>query len=98
MSINLYKGVSNDVSDDIHRATLYEKRHILLHGYVWPFIILYAVWAHFLINVYGIENSSEIWLIISIVCIILSQILACLFCHWFIGLRSFLNYSKVCAI
>ena len=96
MTVTHYTGISYDISDEIRRVTLYNQRHILLYGYMWPFIILYAIWAHFLINVYGIDNSSEIRLIISIVCIVLGQILAWLFCHWFIRIRSFFNYSKVC--
>ena len=91
-----HKNDVHDISNEIHSITLLERRHILLHIYSWPSIILYSIWTHFLINVIGISNLNEsVLLIASLICIGILQIFSCLFCHWFITFRSLMNYSKV---
>ncbi|XP_047740835.1 endoplasmic reticulum transmembrane helix translocase [Hyalella azteca] len=83
---------SND--ELIDSVGLYIPRPLLLHGYIFPFIFLYSVWAWFWIFVYGISDHFEAGLIIfsGIACV---QILTCLFCHWSVHVRCLLTCRKV---
>ncbi|XP_070531690.1 endoplasmic reticulum transmembrane helix translocase-like [Ptychodera flava] len=74
------------MNEEIQSVSLYNPRHILLHGYVFPFIILYTLWLYFWFVVYGVTEYFEAG-VIAVVAIGLVQILVCLFCHWSVHVK-----------
>lgn len=82
------------LSDEVSGIELYKGSPFYVHGYVAPFILLYAIYFPIWIFVYGIFNYFEIG------CIILAafgtiQILVCLACHWSVHIRAKLTASRV---
>lgn len=85
---------SRKLNDEIEQISLHNVRPLLFHGYVAPFIVLYAVWLYMWTVVYGIGDYFEPGLIVLAI-IGLLQILSCLFCLWFVEVRCFLTCSRV---
>lgn len=75
-------------------VTLYKPRNVLLHGYIGPFIILYVSWLYLWVSVYGVQEYYEAGLIVFSFIGFL-QILACLFCHWSVNIKSLFCCNKV---
>ena len=74
------------ISDEIVDISLYNLRPIYLHGYVAPFILIYAAWLYVWTVVFGVDEYYEAGFIALAIVGIL-QILTCLFCHWFVSVR-----------
>lgn len=84
---------SNCIDDLVQSVGLYVPRPLLLHGYIFPFVLLYSVWAWAWAWVYGWEEYFEAGLIVlaGIGCL---QVLTCLFCHWSVHVRCLLTCRK----
>ena len=82
------------LTDEIEYIKLYQKRQLLFHGYVAPFIILYGIAFYTWIFVYGVKDHVEIG---CIACAVIGvvQVLTCLFCHWSVHVRCALTCSAV---
>ena len=82
------------LNEEIQQLSLYNLRPIVLHGYVAPFLVLYTGWLYVWMAIYGVEDYYEAGLI-ALAIIGLLQILTCLFCHWFVDVRTLLTCTKV---
>ncbi|XP_060590702.1 endoplasmic reticulum transmembrane helix translocase-like isoform X1 [Ruditapes philippinarum] len=84
---------SSALNDEIQYVAYYNIRHILLHGYVGPFITIYIAWFYNWTLVYGLEEYFEAGLIV-LAGIGLIQILTSLFCLWSVDFRCVFTSSK----
>ncbi|XP_059170131.1 endoplasmic reticulum transmembrane helix translocase-like [Physella acuta] len=82
------------LSEEIQRLSFYNLRPLILHGYVFPFLFVYATWAYVWTSIYGLEDYFEGGLI-ALAGIGLLQILTSLFCLWSVHVRCALTCSKV---
>ncbi|KAH9507578.1 hypothetical protein Btru_051511 [Bulinus truncatus] len=82
------------LTEEIQRLSYYNLRPLFLHGYVFPFIFIYAAWAYVWTYIYGIDGYFEGGLI-ALAGIGLLQILTCLFCLWSVHVRCALTCSEV---
>ncbi|WAR31484.1 AT131-like protein [Mya arenaria] len=82
------------LNEEIQYVSYYNFRPTLFHGYVGPFVIIYAIWLYVLTAVYGLEDYFEAGLIALAVIGVL-QILVSLFCLWSVHIRCILTCSKV---
>ncbi|XP_005097645.1 manganese-transporting ATPase 13A1 [Aplysia californica] len=82
------------LNEEIHRLAFYNLRPVLLHGYVFPFLFIYSIWAYIWTVLYGIEDYFEGGLI-AFAAIGLLQILTALFCLWSVHVRCALTCGKV---
>lgn len=82
---------------DIASVELYNPKPLVWHATIYPFVILYAVWFGYWCNVLGFTEYLELGLIGTAV-IGVSQILACLSCHWSVAFRCWATCSKVYVI
>jgi len=83
------------LSDDIRSTSLYNSRHVLTHGYILPFIVLYVAWLYVSIAVLELPIEAAL---IGVAVIGILQVLACLFCHWFVQVRCLMTCTKVCRL
>ncbi|XP_078604347.1 endoplasmic reticulum transmembrane helix translocase-like isoform X9 [Branchiostoma floridae x Branchiostoma japonicum] len=74
------------IDDLVQRVSLYNLRPFLLHLYVAPFLVIYAVWLYVWLGFYGVGEYFEAGLI-ALAVIGIVQILSCLFCHWSVHVR-----------
>ena len=83
-----------NLSEDVREITLYRPLPVYLHGYVVPFLALYAAvllgWGQF----YGLEENWEA-LLISLAAVALLNVLVVLSCVWSVHFRAFLTCKKV---
>lgn len=86
--------MNNYLSEEIVEATLYNQRHVILHGYVLPFLVLYPGWMYLWTVHLGIEEYTEAGFI-GLAVVGLVQVLSCLFCHWFVQVKCFATCSRV---
>ena len=82
------------ISDEVQYIELYKYLPWFLHGYVTPFIFLYAFIFLIWIFVYGFFVYVEMGCIVVAVCGIF-QVLVCLACHWSIHAAAWLTCKKV---
>jgi len=82
------------VNDEIESVSLFTLRPLLLHGYVLPFVFLYAGWLYVWLAVFGSSDYLEAGCI-GFVVIVLLQVVCSLLCHWFISVRCFLTCNRV---
>lgn len=82
------------LSEDVQSIQLYRPRHVVLHWYCAPFILLYGAWLYVWLGVYGLSDSFEAALI-SGVAIALTQVLVVLFCFWSVDVRCHATCSQV---
>ncbi|CAL1549180.1 unnamed protein product, partial [Lymnaea stagnalis] len=82
------------LTEEIQRLSFYNLRPLLLHGYVFPFLFIYAAWAYVWTTVYGIDDYFEGGLI-ALAGVGLLQILTSLFCLWSVHVRCALTCSNV---
>ena len=78
----------------VNKISLYIDRHWLLHAYVLPFFVIYAIWtqAWLFSDFYG--HSVEAGLIFLAV-VFLLQVLMALACHWSVHVMALVTCSKV---
>lgn len=82
------------IDDLVQSVTLYNPRKPIFHGYVLPFLILYAAVVYVWLTVFGYEEHFELgWIALAIVALL--QILTLLFCHWFVSFNCLLTANKV---
>ena len=82
------------VSEDVQSLSYYNPLHTLLHGYVWPFLIIYLLEVYAWLVVYGISDYFEAGCIV-IAATAAVQVVTCLFCVWSIHVRCLLTCRKV---
>ncbi|VDD77022.1 unnamed protein product [Mesocestoides corti] len=83
-----------ELAPDIDSVNLYREKHILLHGYMWPFVALYSIWFGYWFGTLGASEYLELGLIgVAVIGVI--QILTALFCFWFVPVRCLLMFRKV---
>uniref|UniRef100_A0A5K3FND9 Cation-transporting ATPase n=1 Tax=Mesocestoides corti TaxID=53468 RepID=A0A5K3FND9_MESCO len=84
---------SGRLAPDIDSVNLYREKHILLHGYMWPFVALYSIWFGYWFGTLGASEYLELGLIgVAVIGVI--QILTALFCFWFVPVRCLLMFRK----
>ncbi|KAK7497039.1 hypothetical protein BaRGS_00011775 [Batillaria attramentaria] len=81
------------LNDEIQRLSYHNIRPVVLHGYVLPFLFIYAGWFYMWTVVYGVDDYFEAGLI-AFAIIGLVQILTALFCLWSIEVRCWMTCSK----
>jgi manganese-transporting P-type ATPase len=82
------------VDDLVHSANLYIPRHILLHGYILPFLILYGVWSYCWLAIFDTDFHFEVGYICLAV-VGLLQLLTVLCCHWSVHVKCALTCKYV---
>nr|CAG4643700.1 EOG090X00J5 [Lepidurus arcticus] len=81
-------------SDDLLESVgLYVPRDVVFHGYILPFIGLYAAWLYSWVFVYGITDYYEAGLI-ALAAVGVLQILTVLFCHWSVHIQCLFTCRK----
>ncbi|XP_034230905.1 manganese-transporting ATPase 13A1 [Thrips palmi] len=84
----------NAVDDLVQSVTLHTPRPLLLHGYVFPFLVLYPAWLYGWLFVYGVSDHLEAGFT-GLAALGVVQVLICLFCHWSVHVRCFLTCGTV---
>lgn len=84
----------NAVDDLVESVTLHTPRPLLLHGYIFPFLILYPAWLYGWLFVYGVGDHLEAGFT-GIAALGVLQVLICLCCHWSVHVRCFLTCGSV---
>ena len=82
------------LNNEIDYVKLYQRKRLIFHGYVLPFLIIHLIILYSWIFVYGITDYFELGCIALAVTGVI-QVLACLSCHWSIHVRALLTCSKV---
>ena len=82
------------LSEDVEYVTYHKPLPLPLHGYVWPFILLYSLVLFGWLWLYGPSEHVEGFLIGCAVVGALN-IVTCLFCVWSIHIRCKLTCLKV---
>jgi len=80
--------------DLVQSVKLYNNRPVLLHGYVYPFVGVYALWGYIWNAWIPPENSTEGGLI-GLAAILVVQTLVYLFCHWSVHVCCYLTCTPV---
>ena len=81
--------------EEVKSLSLYREKHILFHGYVFPFIALYVA------AVVGWMTTQEEWsahaelLYITLAAIAALNVVTCLFCVWSVHVRCALSLKRV---
>lgn len=83
------------VDDLVHSANLYIPRHLLLHGYILPFLILYGLWSYCWLAIFETDFHFEVGYICLAV-VGLLQLLTVLCCHWSVHVKCALTCKYVC--
>nr|CAH8841422.1 unnamed protein product [Trichobilharzia regenti] len=78
---------------DIANVELYSLRPLLFHGYILPFVLLYAIWVGYWTSVLGFYEYMELGFIV-VAAIGFVQIIVCLCCHWFVGFECLMTCRK----
>lgn len=86
--------VSKRLDELVQKVSLHTPLPVIIHGYSFPFIILYGVWFYLWVFVYGVEEFQEAgW--IALAGIGLVQVLVSLSCYWSVHVRTFLTCSNI---
>ena len=87
------------LDENVQSISLHKSLPIVAHGYILPFIFLYATWLYGWVAVYGVDDYWEPGLIVLAV-IGVVQILVSLSCYWSVEIRATLATLKVgrCAV
>ncbi|KAH9286492.1 Manganese-transporting ATPase 13A1 [Echinococcus granulosus] len=81
------------LTPDIDSINLYREKPILLHGYIWPFVLLYSIWLGYWFGTLGATEYVELGLI-GVAVISVLHVLTALFCYWFVSVRCLLMFRK----
>ena len=81
-------------NDEIKSIRPYNFRPLLLHLNIGPFFLGYAVWFYLWFVHYGVEEFPELGMVVTAAIGIL-QVVACLFCYWFVEVRTFMQCVRV---
>ncbi|CAJ0587647.1 unnamed protein product, partial [Mesorhabditis spiculigera] len=72
----------------------YRLRPAWMHGYVGPFVALFAVWTGVFVQFFGFEEYTEL-LYIGCGILFVLQALTFLFCHWVVAVQCFMTCASV---
>ena len=81
----------------VQSVTLYSQKHWLYHAYVFPFTVLYAIWAYAWLFEDFYDSSPEAGMIVLAV-IFIVQVVIVLACHWSVHVMAFVTCSKTKSI
>ena len=84
--------VRDSVDELVQSVTCYNVRPLSLHGYIGPFVALYAGLIYSWFTKYSHQESAEIWFI-SVAISVTIQILTYLTCLWSVRVNCWLAYS-----
>lgn len=78
----------------VESVSLYTDKHWLLHAYVLPFAVVYAIWfqAWLFADFYGYSLEAGL---VTLGAIFFVQVLVVLGCHWSVHVMAFVTCSKV---
>ncbi|VEL25800.1 unnamed protein product [Protopolystoma xenopodis] len=85
--------IYDSLNPDIRNVELYKKNAFILRGYCLPFVVLYAIWIGYWINVLNFEDSFKLGIIV-LALLGLIHILVCLFCHWSISFKCLMTCTR----
>ena len=83
-----------NLSEDVREVSLYRPLPVYLHGYLIPFLLVYAAVLLGWSQVYGLTEHWEA-LLISLAAVAVLNVLVVLSCVWSVHFRAFLTYKKV---
>lgn len=86
--------VRDGVDELVQSVSYYNPRPLVLHGYIGPFISIYALLIYSWMTKYSLTDSHDIWFLYVGIAVVF-QILAFLFCLWSVHVHCFLAYNKV---
>ena len=95
LGLTLCKITEMALGEEVKSLSLYREKHILFHGYVFPFIALYVA------VVVGWTTTQEEWLAhaeplyITLAAIAAANVVTCLFCVWSVHVRCALSLKRV---
>jgi len=78
----------------VESITLYSKKPVLLHGYVFPFIGLYAIWGGIWASYLPEDSAFEAGML-GLAVIMILQTLVYLCCHWSVHVCAYLTCNLV---
>nr|CAG4651569.1 EOG090X00J5 [Triops cancriformis] len=81
------------IDDLLESVSLYVPRDVIFHGYILPFVGLYAAWLYNWVFVYGVTDYYEPGLI-ALAAVGVLQILTVLFCHWSVHIQCLFTCRK----
>ena len=78
----------------VHRVQLYSEKHWLYHAYIFPFIIVYAIWMYAWLfeNFYDLPHEAGM---ISLAVTFFIQVVIVLACHWSVHVMALVTCTKV---
>ena len=78
----------------VKRVQLYSEKYWLYHAYIFPFIVIYAIWAYAWLfeEFYGFPQEAGL---ISLAVIFFVQVVIVLACHWSVHVMALVTCSKV---
>lgn len=82
------------VDELIQRISLHSPNPLILHGTIFPFLVIYGLWFYFWVFVFGVDEYYEAGLV-SLIAIAFVQIFTCLCCFWSVHFRTFTSCRKV---
>ena len=82
------------LSEDVKEISLYKPLPVYLHGYVVPFLLLYAAVLLAWWQLYGLEENMEALLLV-VAAVAVVNVLVILSCVWSVHFRAFLTCKKV---
>ena len=82
------------VSEEVESIHFLSPLHWSLHGYVWPFVVLYAVHVAVWQSIFSGEEYVE-GALIGLAVIAIMQSITALFCVWSVHVRALLTCRKV---
>lgn len=83
-----------NLSEDVREISLYRPLPVYLHGYLIPFLLVYAAVLLGWSQVYGLTEHWEA-LLISLAAVAVLNVLVILSCVWSVHFRAFLTCQKV---
>ena len=86
--------VRDSVDELVQSVSYYNPRTLVLHGYIGPFVSIYALLIYSWLTTYSVSDSRDIWFLYVGIAVVF-QILAFLFCLWSVHVYCFLAYNKV---
>ncbi len=82
------------LSEEVNYIVLCKPLPLILHGYVWPFILAYIALVSVWTGVYGFEESPELFFL-CLASIAVLNIITALFCVWSMHVRCALTCKQV---
>ena len=78
----------------VQRVQLYSEKHWLYHAYIFPFIIVYAIWTYAWLfeNFYDLPHEAGM---ISLAVTFFIQVVIVLACHWSVHVMALVTCTKV---